>query len=183
MWELRTSRHACSLAHSDADYLSNFLTRSPTLGSNDRMLITNEPYDIEDVPTGLTVDRRRYCTVHCVVSSPVLHNWAATWVNVPFDICAQRRLKSACVAESSLFEWRNYASWISKMRQGRFGSARAAECAGWPESLLGVHVQRGIFWRSGSLKTYCLNQYVVQQQVTLKCLLIKINLLVWYELL
>ena len=41
---------------------------------------------------------------------------AATWVNVPSDICAQRRLKSACAVWSES-AWRNFATLAIKMRE------------------------------------------------------------------
>ena len=82
---------------------------------------------------------------------------AVTWENVPSDMCAQRRHKSACASaqsdqsprrphEETLHPWLS----LSKMRPVKI-LIRLRECAVWSESSLGAYVRRYLIWRCGSL--------------------------------
>ena len=82
-----------------------------------------------------------------------------TWENVPSDMCAQRRLRSACAfaqsdqslrcshEETSLF-------WLSKMRRVTI-LIRQCECAGLCEFSLGARGQRYVFWHWGPVMSAC----------------------------
>ena len=76
------------------------------------------------------------------------------WENVPSDMCAQRRLKSACASAQSdqslrwPLEETLYPS-LSKTRPAKI-LIRVRECAVWSESSLGAHVRRYVFWRCES---------------------------------
>ena len=63
--------------------------------------------------------------------------WAATWQNHRNDLCAQQRLRSACIrpdwSESLLC-----AQWVAKDQS--FLHADIKDCPVWSESSLGAHV-------------------------------------------
>ena len=87
-----------------------------------------------------------------------LNIWAATWENVLFDMCAQRRLKSACASAQTDKSLRcshdqTFHPWLSKMRPVKI-LIRLRECADWSESSLGAHVRRYVFWVCGSILWY-----------------------------
>ena len=67
------------------------------------------------------------------------------WENVPSDMCAQRRLRSACASvqsDQSLFcpYEKTLRTWLSKMRPVKI-PIRLRESADWSEPSLGVHVR------------------------------------------
>ena len=76
--------------------------------------------------------------------------------NVPSDMCARRRFKSArgsaqsdqnlrCPHEETLHHW------LSKIRPRKI-LIRLCECTVWSESSLGTHVRRYVFWRFTSFE-------------------------------
>ena len=80
--------------------------------------------------------------------------WPATWEKVPFNICAQIRLKSACASAQTdqsinCPREETLIPWLSKMRRMNI-LIRLRECAGWSESSLGAYAQRSVVWRCGS---------------------------------
>ena len=85
-----------------------------------------------------------------------LHNlWlcAAAWENVPSDMCAQQRLRSACASAQSDQSLRcpheeTSCPWRSKMRPVKT-LIRQREWAGCSKSSLVAHVRRYVFWRCG----------------------------------
>ena len=84
---------------------------------------------------------------------------ASTWANVPSDMCAQRRLESACSSaqsdQSSLSAWRNFHPWLSTIHPVKI-VIRLCECAGWSESSLDAHVRRYVFPLCGSYPATCI---------------------------
>ena len=79
----------------------------------------------------------------------------ATWKNVPSEMCAQWRLRSACASAQSAQSLRcqhieTLHPWLSKMRPVKI-QISLRESAGWSESSLGAHVRRDVFWHCGSL--------------------------------
>ena len=87
------------------------------------------------------------------VSEYLYYLWASLWENVPSDICARRRLKSACTSARSDRSFRcpheeSLHPWLSKMCPVEMRT-RLRECAGWSESSLSAHVWRYVFWRCG----------------------------------
>ena len=78
--------------------------------------------------------------------------------NLPSNICARRRLKSACPSAQSDHNLRcpheeTLHPWLSKMRPVKI-LIRLRECAGWSESPLGAHVRRYFSWRFHILIQY-----------------------------
>ena len=75
---------------------------------------------------------------------------ADTWENRPSDMCAQRRLKSACASAQSDQSLRyphedTLYPWLSKMYPVKI-LIRLRECAVWSESSLGAHEWSYVFW-------------------------------------
>ena len=74
---------------------------------------------------------------------------AATWENVPFEICDQRRFRSTCAFAQSDLNLRcphdeTLHRWLPKLRQVKI-LIRLRNCAGWSDSSLGAHVQKERF--------------------------------------
>ena len=68
--------------------------------------------------------------------------WATLWENVPSDMCAQRRLKSACASAQSDQSLHcphedTFHPWLPEMRPEKI-LIWLRECEGWSEISLGV---------------------------------------------
>ena len=75
--------------------------------------------------------------------------------NVPSDMCAQRRLRPACVSSQSdqSLRWAHETTlhtWLSKVHPVK-SLIRLRECAVWSESTLGAYFRRYFFWSWGSI--------------------------------
>ena len=106
--------------------------------------------------------------------------WAVTWENVPSDMCAQRRLKSACASVQSDQNRRcpheeTLHPWLYKLRPVKI-LIRLCECAVWSESSLGAHVERYVFWRISSYCVWKLAKQGITQELK-SC--INISIRVW----
>ena len=89
-----------------------------------------------------------------ILANPKVMLWAAMWENVPPDICAQRRHKSACASDQSDQSLRcpheeTLHPWLSKTCPVKI-LIRLRECAVWSESSLSVYARRYMecLWRS-----------------------------------
>ena len=87
--------------------------------------------------------------------------WTVFWENVPSDMCAKRRLKSACTtAQSDRSPRRPHEEtshpMLSKMRPVKI-LIRLHEFGSWSESSLCAYVRRYIFWHlTGRFETHAL---------------------------
>ena len=87
--------------------------------------------------------------LHNMADSYWISLWTVTLENIPFDMCAQRRLKSACASAQSdqnlcCPHEETLHPWLSRMRTTKI-PIRLRECAGWSEASLGAHVRRYVF--------------------------------------
>ena len=86
------------------------------------------------------------------------------WENVPFHMCAQRRLKSACASaqsdQPSLSAWRTLHPLLSKMHPVKIMIRGINAPADRSETSLGAHIRRYVFWRC------CLNILIQQIRVS-----------------
>ena len=113
-------------------------------------------YDMRMDRFYLTIDLR--CKLHLIIiCMSAFTYWDATWETVPYDMCAQRRCRSACASVQSherfiIFTVRSMysqGSMTSLAGQRRLWSDRGS--AGWSETSQGAHFRRHIFSRDAWL--------------------------------
>ena len=87
------------------------------------------------VPTVPEIEEVEHLTCVWIIKKNK-YNLSATWENIPADMCAKRRLKSACAS----------AQFDQSLRCPREGTLH--HCTQWRSSL-GTHVQKYVSWHCG----------------------------------